>query len=227
MTIKLKPHPCAPAIRKMADILERGEQEMWSLDGTPLNVVVLRTNTFPIVPNDSHPHYRLWNEWQELVKSGAVERGEAWIEFHGDGKTSQCEWRADREYKIVRKQEKKRLIDWAKMPKGVMTNYGWLISFEGEFKERRPTLLDAEVWFYDVSLLRLAPAEQQPWILWQGGECPVPNDIIVEVEFRNGGSCVDEPNCFRWGKTGTSGDIIAYRIAGLAQGWTDNPEEAA
>lgn len=59
------------------------------------------------------------------------------------------------------------------------------------------------------------------WIEWNGGECPVDEDMVVEVQFRNGN--VKPPmqaGNYKWdhGYPGSDvifeSDIIAYRIAG-------------
>lgn len=59
------------------------------------------------------------------------------------------------------------------------------------------------------------------WILWQGGECPVDSDAIVEVKYRKPNPYQfnnDRAGDFTWSHDGFDGDIIAYRIV--------NPHEA-
>jgi hypothetical protein len=50
------------------------------------------------------------------------------------------------------------------------------------------------------------------WILWAGGECPVGDSAMVDVEFRDRtmdcGSLADD---WVWDHSGVAGDIIAYR----------------
>ncbi len=63
------------------------------------------------------------------------------------------------------------------------------------------------------------------WIEWNGGECPVEPDTVVEVRLRDGWEArlPDSAREFRWCWTPTSGrnfqsngvrafDIIAYRV---------------
>lgn len=53
------------------------------------------------------------------------------------------------------------------------------------------------------------------WIDWQGGECPVDSDAIVEVKFRNPSRNKfnnDRAGDFAWSHDGFGGDIIAYRL---------------
>lgn len=55
---------------------------------------------------------------------------------------------------------------------------------------------------------------------WLGGECPLPDGLIVKFYLRSGEilkSKVD--NTIMWGNTGNSGNIIAFEIIGLADGW--------
>lgn len=53
------------------------------------------------------------------------------------------------------------------------------------------------------------------WVQWAGGECPVDSDEIVEVKFRRHNQCQynsDRAGDFDWAHTGSSSDIIAYRV---------------
>ena len=53
------------------------------------------------------------------------------------------------------------------------------------------------------------------WINWDGGECPVDSDAIVEVKFRNPSRNKfnnDRAGDFTWSHDGFGGDIIAYRL---------------
>ncbi|NKI68894.1 hypothetical protein GN109_05630 [Collimonas pratensis] len=55
------------------------------------------------------------------------------------------------------------------------------------------------------------------WIQWPGGECPVADDVLVEVMLNDG--CVDGPlpaKSLRWNhlNDGNDSDIIAYKISG-------------
>ena len=53
------------------------------------------------------------------------------------------------------------------------------------------------------------------WTLWQGGECPVDGDAIVEVRYRKTNPYQfnnDRAGDFTWSHHGIDGDIIAYRL---------------
>lgn len=59
------------------------------------------------------------------------------------------------------------------------------------------------------------------WITWEGGECPVEPDTLVQVQFRGetraraGRSKSDtalDQHGFDWSHNNNGGDIIAYRI---------------
>ncbi len=51
------------------------------------------------------------------------------------------------------------------------------------------------------------------WLEWGGGECPVPDNTRVQVEFLDGyAPVVAEPQYLRWQTLGVAGDIVAYRI---------------
>lgn len=246
-------HPHERLIYQEAGILMRGEAKLWrwrsngadsmANSGFKWDYLIFNRPLFSpslhytLEPTSDHPHHALWHEWQELLASGAVDRGEAWIDFDG-GKTSICEWTADKQYKIVRK-EQKRLIDWAKMPKGVMTNIGKTqlgMSNIGEFQMVCNDTCSA-VLIRDSPLrlinpftknLRLAHENYQPWILWMGGECPVPEGVKVRVILRDGSDCYYVQHICKWKYEARpmTLDIISYKVIGLEDGWTDNPEEA-
>lgn len=53
------------------------------------------------------------------------------------------------------------------------------------------------------------------WIEWNGGECPVDSDAIVEVRYRKPSPLNfnnDRAGDFSWSHDGFGGDIIAYRL---------------
>jgi len=57
-------------------------------------------------------------------------------------------------------------------------------------------------------------ADDDGWIEWNGGECPVSGDDIVDVAYSTYGakSFSAAANSLRWSKRGLGGDIIAYRL---------------
>lgn len=60
-----------------------------------------------------------------------------------------------------------------------------------------------------------ALAASDGWIEWHGGECPVDSDAIVEVKYRKPNPYQynnDRAGDFDWAHTGSSCDIIAYRL---------------
>ena len=63
----------------------------------------------------------------------------------------------------------------------------------------------------------------EPWIKWDGGECPVPPDASVEVNFRCGIiKQVAPAKNYRWSHDGDCLDIVSYRT------FTEQPDlEAA
>lgn len=53
------------------------------------------------------------------------------------------------------------------------------------------------------------------WIKWQGGECPVAPDTEVDVKFKDdrlGTICGKLAGGFRWSNEGLIADIVAYRV---------------
>ncbi len=66
------------------------------------------------------------------------------------------------------------------------------------------------------------------WIDWHGGEQPVEDDVMVEVECRLGSKAkVFRAGSIRWCHRGYSVDIIRYRILDAEpQGAEDSPRHA-
>ncbi len=125
---------------------------------------------------------------------------------------------------------KKRLIDWSKMPRGTMTNRGALLRSYALFAQ---TLAETSPFYVaDVALNELRLKEQTEFTYWGGGECPVPDGVVVECICRSGivwktkAPAHPEAKAYVWQHDFGDQDIIAYRIIGLAEGWTDDPSEA-
>ena len=57
-------------------------------------------------------------------------------------------------------------------------------------------------------------SEENEFIDWQGGECPVDSETVVEVKFTGGGkTTAGRPaGVFNWQRRNIGGDIIAYRV---------------
>ena len=53
------------------------------------------------------------------------------------------------------------------------------------------------------------------WISWDGGECPVDGDVVVDVKFRAQGQADldgDVADNFRWEHFSNGADVVAYRL---------------
>lgn len=79
-----------------------------------------------------------------------------------------------------------------------------------------------EGYYVEALEIALPILEQQErgegWIEWTGGECPVTDDTLVAVKYRNGVSMPDQQaGCYEWNHgygdlAQTRVDITAYRI---------------
>ena len=77
-----------------------------------------------------------------------------------------------------------------------------------------------------VSSFEARITEQKEFTYWGGGACPVPDGLKFEFVWRDGGKSESiVPTKLRWIHTLASADVIAYRILGLADGWTDDPTQ--
>jgi hypothetical protein len=198
-----------------------------------------------------HVHAAIIREVAEHVASGAFEAGHYELQGkHKDQANIQfgrvASWRCTPptinleelywEYRIVKTDKhpdntkpKEKLIDWRKMPKGTMTNLGELRGVSFSFGYTDDMANDFARRSMPISQLRLAG--QPNFTYWAGGECPVPKGVVVEAVRRDGVKFQTAPThpeavAYDWQHDLGDQDIIAYRIIGLADGWTDNPEEA-
>lgn len=54
-------------------------------------------------------------------------------------------------------------------------------------------------------------ANDEGWVKWEGGECPVGKNVMVEAKFEDGSISCDHACAFSW-DVGTIADILAYRV---------------
>jgi hypothetical protein len=121
---------------------------------------------------------------------------------------------------------KKRLIDWSKMPRGTMTSGGTFLSVYGYYAN----ILQSNDRLVRILLSELRLKEQTQFTYWGGGECPVPEGVVGQVIFRKGNiggqQDISKYGGHLWAHHNNFADTIAYRITGLADEWTDVPEDA-
>ena len=57
-------------------------------------------------------------------------------------------------------------------------------------------------------------ADADGWIEWNGGDCPVGAELVVDVNYRDGGNTPTtvKAGSQRWNHSGLCGDIISYRM---------------
>lgn len=61
-------------------------------------------------------------------------------------------------------------------------------------------------------ILLANPPPEPEWVIWHGGECPVPAGSEVETKQGNGYTAKGRAAIFDWERKGWHNDIIAYRI---------------
>jgi hypothetical protein len=141
-----------------------------------------------------------------------------------DGKT---DWVSARGYDLIIPQPKK-LIDLSKMPIGTMTNYGEIIDTNNLPLTRQMGILNERLSVYWQYPRDIRLAEQTEFTYWGGGDCPVPEGVMVEVVLRDQRKIITTSGSLYWEHSNEDRrreHIIAYRIIGLADGYTDNPAE--
>lgn len=95
----------------------------------------------------------------------------------------------------------------------------WMETGECNAEDCRLLAAEDADWFLAESKKR-EPAEPTPpqhdddgWIKWEGGECPVDDDTDVKVRLRNGAVLTNAAGEFywRWAAPNGGGNIVAYR----------------
>ncbi len=178
-----------------------------------------------------HKHAALIKQWADAP--------EWWDVYYREPATwlwaRSFSWASKFEYKLHKSAKhpdnikpKKRLIDWSKMPRGTLTNKG-VFWDTGEELHRAYTINATSFAYWGLVDLRLK--EQTEFTYWGGGECPVPDGVVIECVRRDGSVFKTAPThpeaiAYDWQHDFGDQDIIGYRIIGLADGWTDDPEEA-
>ena len=74
-----------------------------------------------------------------------------------------------------------------------------------DFKQAREAIAKAEA-------ALSAPQSDDGWIPWAGGDCPVERRAVVMVKGKNGEVDTDKAHFYDWHHTGSSFDIVAYRV---------------
>lgn len=160
---------------------------------------------------------KLTHDW--YMPNGSIVPGQTWFGVHNT-------------YTYKLKQPKLKLLDWTLVPIGTMTNMGEFRGYYSGFSNERRFVTElrsskiGNQHHHEINDLRLAPASEQPWINWRGGECPVPEGVIVEVTLRDGDQLTRLSSDYHWAygcSQMRSRNIIEYRVTGLTDGYTDDP----
>lgn len=192
-----------------------------------------------------HPHAMLILE--KARQDAAGETAAEWWGWHYYGKKSEA-WLIvgnpsfERGYQFrytmtnkhpdfVPPKSKPRLVNMSALPVGsVVSGAGYFenATVVGHYPGhlRLLNLEHNELRMDNPSYLRIA--EQKEFTYWGGGECPMPEGLLVEAVFRaDGPRNIAAAIVYGWKHDQGGADIIAYRITGLDDGWTDNPEDAS
>lgn len=55
-------------------------------------------------------------------------------------------------------------------------------------------------------------ADENDWVEWTGGECPVDHDALVEAELVAGVGLIRRACAIQWGTFGDTVDVVRYRV---------------
>jgi hypothetical protein len=136
----------------------------------------------------------------------------------------------------------KKLIDWATAPKGTMTSYGELRGellgkiFVEHVNKHGYVVTSA----FDHAYLRLAPADQQPWMVYEEGVTVIPdwaecsfrmckssNRLGRFFDYLTPKSHSERVNALTNGYVPTAYKLGKIQGKLFKDGWTDNPNEVS
>lgn len=176
-------------------------------------------NVYRYEPSPHHPHYAIFMEWEAHKKSGAVDRGEYVLQTRISGQSCEYKtaeqsvgWHVQNTY-IIQKTDKHpdnckpklKMLDWSNVPVGTMTDRGEILFIVPPAFATVRSKMRIDV--VALSALSIIPATK--WTAVQDGEKPpVCDGLVIELRMTGGNT------------------INAYRVIGLADGYTDVPEES-
>lgn len=149
------------------------------------------------------------------------------FEFTTDGKYSAGE-KDESDLDLFLKEDKK-LIDWSELPDDTLieTTEGlryFNCAMEDAHAKRvyaymggstSETSGDCIDGFSKAKLV-----EEPEFTVWRGGDCPVPEGVLVEAILRDGTVITREGTRVRWSCRKIGDDIIAYRIIGVREDYS-------
>lgn len=224
--------------------LAAGYWQWYVIDGASRNSVACpnwpRGYDYEYEPRLNHPHYAVYKEWEAHKASGTIDRGEYVLkacisgqscEYHNTAQ--RVSWCVENTYAIEKTDKhpdnkkpkpKPKLLDWSKVPVGTMTNNGEvrLVALNQCYTEHKLALTLTR---QRHSYLRLLPATK--WTAIQDGESPPVFEGLV-IEYRETRDIYIHGRRFRNNVVMNENMplINAYRVVGIAEGWTDDPTKA-
>ena len=105
----------------------------------------------------------------------------------------------------------KELLEALKHSQNVFMIYG-IDRIDGdEISDKALEIINAAIAKAEAALSAPQPSYDD-WIPWKGGECPVERGDVVRVKAKNGEIDTDKAHFYNWWHTGSSFDIVAYRV---------------
>lgn len=216
-----------------------------SVNGMIVDVMCIRSSTgfgegrVVYDPNDDYPPGVFLNNWVAfddphwqqipIEKKQEMNKVDEEIKLLKE-RLASLEAAREAEKKYATAQAKKK-IDWSKVPVDTPVR----VSMDGAVYMRCFSHVDGDKYLcfddgassvteigaitgWNCAKIAFDKCEWKPWF---GGECPVPGSVLVEVILRNGDKtmCGGSAALLRWNHIKNDGDIIAYRMVGLADGW--------
>lgn len=181
-------------------------------------------NHYRCIKTEKHPQYdkhaEVKAEWEKVKDKGTHE---IWMQSGGDkewhccGQSALFDSQGLYEIREIKVKSKLKLIPWNKVPKGVATNSGEFVTVNssGVAKLVSGNLPGFYFNHRQVEYLRLAIEDEQPWIAAEVGS-PLAKTTAKSIDFLD----ID----VKYVDIAYNRAIAVFKVKGIREGWTDNPE---
>jgi hypothetical protein len=190
-----------------------------TISGTPVEFVAYRPNV----------------KWSKQL---IVEVGTDICTYHANGRYHN----SDTSYSYdLRMKPNLKQINWAKLPVDTLLTIDLCTGREKRYFQSfsygmvryyyfgaTSKTVDSNLGIFAISSSNVKIAPDQPWTVWQGGVCPIPDGLEYEVLTRGGAAPLNNRGSYHvilWSyvqsATHSMSEIIAYRLTGkVLDGWT-------
>jgi hypothetical protein len=191
-------------------------------------------------PSPNHPHFKIYNEWTYATGDGSFDRGELELfSAHGNhisepgwrpsrwNLTTNPSWKPEVMYEIRKsathpdnlKTPSLTPIDWRDVPVSTNTSHGTVVYKDTGGFSTLTTEGQQFFWDYHSPAISILPATK--WTALETDHAP-PVFAGLAIEYRYWASNINKHDVTIYAD---GASINAYRVVGIADGYTDDPSK--